>query len=49
MSYGKEGQRVSLNRNLYSSNKPGFVGFVINKGRDGELIVRGFKKYEKTF
>ena len=41
----------SSNKNLqvldsisFSSNKPGFIGFITNRGIDDELLKGGFKK-----
>ena len=34
--------------NSFSSNKPGFIDLIINKGIDDNRLKGGFKKYEKT-
>ena len=34
--------------NSYSSNKPGFIDLIINRGIDDNRLKGGFREYEKT-
>ena len=43
-SHSSNKNLISLDSISFSSNKPGFIGFITNRGIDDELLKGGFKK-----